>query len=72
MQKVHKFSTKKPIQYSIFFLFFVVVQGLKVIRIPEAVRFRVQAWLDRNVSLSLSSTQVLIDLSFGFLLKGLL
>jgi hypothetical protein len=42
-KKVHKFSTKKLVECSSVFLFYVVVQGLKVIKIPKVVGFRVQA-----------------------------
>jgi len=41
--KSYKFSTKKPVERSNVFLFYVVVQGLKVIKIPKIVRFKIQA-----------------------------
>jgi hypothetical protein len=41
-KKVHKFSTKKLIEHSSVFLFSIIVQGLKVIRISKVIGFRVQ------------------------------
>jgi hypothetical protein len=39
-KKAHKFSTKKLVEHSSVFLFSIVVQGLKVIKISNVIGFR--------------------------------
>ncbi len=52
VKRYTSFQLKNMLNVQVFYFIFVVMQGLKVIKILKVVGFRVQAWLPRNVSLS--------------------